>query len=291
MGFFDSIGDALSDGWDAISGGVGDVFDFAKDTVGGLFGFNQADLGGSALDMLTKYGSGWLENSYINQPNTAMTYEMNKEAATKAFKRSRHLYKHRYQWMADDLAKAGINPILAASSGLSTSGTPSVASAQAYQTPAPKMAADFANSALTARRAEKTSQESKEIETRAKHNLQKVVESVAATINQRAQANKASAEEKTAGALMFKYEQEVRQLSENIEKIKADTALSEQQRKTAIAEMDKLQRAANLLRMQAKKLEKTSNVYEGKIGQILAYISEILGAARVNLGLIGGFRR
>lgn len=297
MGFFDSIGDAISGvgdvisgGWDFLKEGSSKMWDTAKDAAG-LFGFNLNDLGGSALDVATRYGSGWLENEYINQPNTALTYAMNKEAATTQFRRARNMYKHRYRWMADDLARAGLNPILAASSGLSTSGTPSISSAQAFQTPAPSMAADFANSALTARRAEKTAEEAKETETRAKLNLQKAVESIAATVNYRAQANKASAEEKTAAALMFKYEAELRQISENIEKIRADTALSEQQRQTGKAEMVKLQRAADLLAMEAKKLEKTSNVYAGKIGQVLAYVNEILGSAKINLGLIGGMRR
>lgn len=290
MGFFDSIGDAISDGFGFLKDGSSQLWDTAKD-LGGVFGFNLNDLGGSALDLATKYGSGWLENEFINAPNSAEAYEQSKEAARMQFIRTKQLYKQRYQWMAKDLAKAGLNPILAASSGLSTSGTPNVSSAQGFQAPAPSMAADFANSALTARRAQKTTEEAQEIKTRSELNLQKVTESIAATLNQRAQANKASAEEKAAGALMFKYEAEVRQISENIEKIKADTALSEQQRSTAKAEMQKLQRAAELLRMEAKKLEKTSNVYAGRIGQILAYINEILGAARINLGLIGGMRR
>jgi hypothetical protein len=40
----------------------------------------------------------------------------------KAYRRAKDMYQHRYQWAVDDMRKAGLNPVLAASGGVSTGG-------------------------------------------------------------------------------------------------------------------------------------------------------------------------
>lgn len=42
--------------------------------------------------------------------------------SSKAFRRAKEMYQHRYQWAVDDLRKAGLNPVLAATGGVSTGG-------------------------------------------------------------------------------------------------------------------------------------------------------------------------
>ena len=43
--------------------------------------------------------------------------------SSKAYRRAKEMYQHRYQWAVDDLRKAGLNPIIAATGGgVSTSG-------------------------------------------------------------------------------------------------------------------------------------------------------------------------
>lgn len=71
----------------------------------------------------------------------------NARQAAKAFDRSVLAYKHRYQWAVEDLRAAGLNPILAATGGM-TGGAPS---AQAATMPEPKGVTD----ALAAMRARK----------------------------------------------------------------------------------------------------------------------------------------
>jgi hypothetical protein len=43
--------------------------------------------------------------------------------SSKAFRRAKEMYQHRYQWAVDDMRKAGLNPVLAATGGgVSTGG-------------------------------------------------------------------------------------------------------------------------------------------------------------------------
>ena len=43
--------------------------------------------------------------------------------SSKAYRRAKQMYQHRYQWAVDDMRKAGLNPVLAATGGgVSTSG-------------------------------------------------------------------------------------------------------------------------------------------------------------------------
>ena len=96
----------------------------------GLFG----GILGKAVDL----GAGFLgkqsEDKYIGDPNSASAY-----------RRQKDFYKSRYQWMMQDMEKAGLNPILAAgSAGFSTSGTPTV---QMTAKPSADYGSDFASSA------------------------------------------------------------------------------------------------------------------------------------------------
>lgn len=42
--------------------------------------------------------------------------------SSKAYRRAKEMYQHRYQWAVDDMRKAGLNPVLAATRGVSTGG-------------------------------------------------------------------------------------------------------------------------------------------------------------------------
>lgn len=57
--------------------------------------------------------------------NTALGFY----TSSKAYRRAKEMYQHRYQWAVDDMRKAGLNPILAGTNGASVSGAnaPSIA--------------------------------------------------------------------------------------------------------------------------------------------------------------------
>ena len=89
-----------------------------------------SSLGGSALigGVLGLAGANQQQN--FNEEMMERQKEMNVEH-----------YKHRYQWAMEDMQKAGLNPILAATSGIGGS----IAGASAASASAPNYAGDFAS--------------------------------------------------------------------------------------------------------------------------------------------------
>ena len=48
----------------------------------------------------------------------ALSNSADRHAATVANQRNQYNYQHRYQWSMEDMQKAGLNPMLAATSGI-----------------------------------------------------------------------------------------------------------------------------------------------------------------------------
>lgn len=71
-----------------------------------------------------------LHGPIVKGVGTASTIAMQIREARKNRKFQKKMYRHRYQYTAEDMKKAGINPILAAQSGLGGGGSPSGSMAQ-----------------------------------------------------------------------------------------------------------------------------------------------------------------
>lgn len=97
---------------------------------------------GSLFGAADKFVGGAIDN-YYNKKN--MDYQA---------KIQQMMYQHRYQWAVDDLKKAGLNPILAATSGIAGS-MPGVSSASSFGGDVSNAAVGVSNSAA-ANRAAKT---------------------------------------------------------------------------------------------------------------------------------------
>ena len=100
---------------------------------------------GSLFGAADKFVGGAIDN-YYNKKN--MDYQA---------KIQQMMYQHRYQWAVDDLKKAGLNPILAATSGIAGS-MPGVSSAGSFGGDVSNAAVGVSNSAA-ANKAAKTGQE------------------------------------------------------------------------------------------------------------------------------------
>ena len=93
MGLFDSIGEAIGIGADTVSGGVGSLFGAGM----GLIGANQQQNANTA---------------YLNQANAFSAAQSDKQMQFQKDMRATQ-----YQTTVDDLAKAGLNPMLAYTNG------------------------------------------------------------------------------------------------------------------------------------------------------------------------------
>ena len=101
-------------------GFIGDVFGGIKDAFTG-------GIGGTIMD----FGSKLLGNT-ITRDNANAAYDQSKEASALAYQRQKELFKNRYQWTTQDMVKAGINPIMAASGGFNVGSGQSVSPATAF---------------------------------------------------------------------------------------------------------------------------------------------------------------
>ena len=100
---------------------------------------------GSLFGVADKFVGGAIDN-YYNKKN--MDYQA---------KIQQMMYQHRYQWAVDDLKKAGLNPILAATSGIAGS-MPGVSSASSFGGDVANAAVGVSNSAA-ANKSAKTGEE------------------------------------------------------------------------------------------------------------------------------------
>lgn len=66
------------------------------------------------MSWLADFSGGFASSS----ANALLGYGLNHAATKYASKLQADMYKHRYQWAVDDMRKAGLNPILAATSGI-----------------------------------------------------------------------------------------------------------------------------------------------------------------------------
>jgi len=280
MGFFDS------------------VFKIGKDIVGGL-GKTVLDLGGS-----------FLSDDLIGDPNSAEAYQRSRAAADHSFKQSMQAYGSRYQMTMADMKKAGLNPILAASSGFKVGNSPQMSSAQAFMTPPAYNTGSAGVRNLM--EAEKLKSEEKrnladtqKIIGETVLNLKRVNQTIANTLKIRSEKKLIDQNEKNAVRQMFNLEQDFLLKSKEISKKIAeiyelqrradlqhqDMILVEQKQKMVRNQTVLIRKQAKELQYRLAQLKKIAKVYDGPAGQTLSYVNEIMKSLNLNFGLIGGLKK
>lgn len=273
----------------------------------GLLGKAGSWLGssGSASSVLGSGLSGAFNMFSANDQQESSSHLMEKQGKINAF-----LYQNRYQWMVDDMIKAGLNPILAASGGFSAGSSPSVGLPMSAQA-APFNSTMFSSTARDYAAAERDKQELDRIKADTQKKLKEIElvrnqakESLERAAQSRAQQKLLSAQEKQALANINKIDKEIQQMSGRIVLMRMQTLEAkatgelQSERKSEVRanvgkinkEMSMLDLKVNKLVYELKQLQKVSNVYGGPIGQWIAYtdiIRKALGITPVAL-LKGG---
>lgn len=235
-------------------------------------------LGGGLLDL----GSSFLKGR-MARDNADHAFDQSMMASAIQWDREKDLFQHRYQYTADDMRKAGLNPILAASGGFSVGSTPSVAAPQA--SPGNIPSSDMGSTALNLAKTDTEKENKEKIVSETQVNLQKVKTEIQKAFLYRKQAGKASAEEQESFGRLNVLEQQLNEVFAKTSKLKQETLLSEQQLKNAKMLYGQLGLIQKRMKAEMAQLQNISDVYKTPYwGQLLSGLSELLGSIGSLLG-------
>lgn len=328
MGLFDSIVDTVKDFAGPIMSGIGGMFGGPTGSaIGGSIGnvisgnsgssgFNISDILNSLLKGLTQsivpsaltLGSDYLRNQMINLPNAASAYTQSKQGAEEAFRRQLDLYKTRYRYTMNDMEKAGLNPILAVSSGFNVGSGLSSPAASGFMASPPQTdlssARNLADTSKKYEEVEEVRNKVKNLISQREVNDQNIKESLSRIRKNRAETRKITQEEKNLVKELLNIEkefyvkakkidvmtEEIRFINENTMNLTENRKLTIQRVGEVKANIEKLRQDAILLKATGARLKKIAKVYDGPIGNILGYADSILkvfGIPIVGLGALG----
>lgn len=276
MGFLGKIGDVL-----------GNMGQTAVDAVTAL----PSTAIGMGMDLLGDY----LGSEYIAGPDLKKSYKLADKNSAKAFERTYEAFKTRYQDTADDLRAAGLNPLLAVGSGIgvgsgATSSAGPVVNPNVYSSKGTGSALNLANYEKSKAKATETAANRIKIITEQTKNIQSTIESIARTNLIRQQQKIAKVEENTAVYRLNNMYLEYQEVVARTERASKEAMLAVVERGRVKELQDNLMAQTEKLIYQLNELAATSNVYSGKIGQILKYLQEIGKTFNINVGIIPGLK-
>lgn len=261
-----------------------------KSAVPALVSGFTGGLGGGLADL----GMSFLGNQLIGRPNSAYAHQQSLDA-----------YGRRYQMTTADMRAAGLNPILAASSGFGVGQSPQMMAPQLQQYNIGSTAESFERADQLRKEKVKTVAETKKTINEAKLIRNKAREVVFNIKKLRSEKNLIDQNEENAVREMFNLEQdffkkanEISKLQFEILEIEKRTALQDTEINFIQANKEKIKaETKNLATVQEKikaeiaKLKKIAEVYDRPGGLILAYIQEIMKSLGMVIGVVPNLGR
>lgn len=231
-----------------------------------------SNIGGGLVNSALSFGTDMLKNEFISKANAKDAYE-----------REKNMYQKRYQWTMNDMRAAGLNPILAASSGFQVGSAPAV---QPAQYPGGE---GFGYAQSSAAGAQKASKEMEVMNYEIKKKKQEVEESMSRIVKMRAERNLIGAQEKEVL-------KNVSLISAKIENAYQQWNVLREQEMTTAAEGNKAREQIQVIRAEAAnlkaqlaQLKAIENIYSQPVGKYVQFLNEVLkaiGPTAVGLGLI-----
>lgn len=231
----------------------------------------------SALNLFTGGMSGMitdlpstLASTGLNMFQASKASDRSQSMAEDAFNRSQGAYATRYQTTAQDMRRAGLNPILAASGGFNVSGQPQMSNPQAFQA-APAV---MGTSSTSAREVASTKKTEAEIE-KTWAEVSKIAEETSLTIQQKFES---AAREGVATQQQKNLVQELTKLQTETLKMANEISLLQEQTKNTTTQRKLIIQQTREMKAIADKLESTSEYFQGSSGKVLGLIKAIMEA-------------
>ena len=254
----------------------------------GLFDFVK-DIGKSVVGGAIDLGTSWVSNELIGKPNQKEAYRLADKNSAKAFARSMEGYRQRIPYTVAGLRDAGLNPILAASGGFNAGNSAT------SQVGVPAIPTRYDHSATAAARNQATAEKALAESQRVPHEIdqirQNIKQSMQKVVNMRSEQRLIQANERESINRAFKLEQEFTMIGKQMDKMISEVNLlrqktnrEQQETQRLILLQHQIKQETNLLRKKAKalhhqmsRLRKIDKVYQGPMGQTIAYINAISG--------------
>jgi hypothetical protein len=254
-----------------------------------------ASLGSSALGFLgTKYASDSSRDAaataWSNSKQAAsFQHARNKQLQQRQFRFNKTAYVNRYKWMTQDLKRAGLNPILAASGGFSPGSSPSVGlpSAGMAQSPMPQTfdpKLDISSALSNFAQADKSTAEAET--TRSKQELLKkqTLTEIDKAANLRASTGKLKQEEKKLVQDTYLSMQQHAKMAREILKLGSEHRKIDEETENVKAYRKQIEALAQSIKYNLSQLKQRSDVYKTPYGSGLMYLNETMKAIGNLLG-------
>lgn len=220
-----------------------------------------SNLGGGLINSALSIGKDFLSNQLINKPNAAS-----------AFGNTVDSYKNRYQWTMEDMRKAGLNPILAATGGFNVGSGPIAPMA------APPSGSSYSDLQTSGATVARTDQQIQNLRQELENKRQSVIESIARTQRERAVAGKVTQEERNLLKEFALIEQKTFNAIAEYERISAQAHLYGRQSEEVNSLIKQIETAIKQSELTISQLGRVTAAYTGPIGSYLGYIKAIVDA-------------